>query len=227
MFKCLSVCGRGRAGAGVFAVTIFLSASFHSALAQESQPYTVVGFRDAHFGMAEPEVRALVVKTLHAKPADISSGVNAVEGTTVLTVRVASLDPAPGPAEIAYIFGYNSKKLIQVNVIWGNSEPKPNNDSTAMAAAGTRLVRYFEQFRWRKDASRAGIPVGDNTLVMFSGEDDKAGAVRVILDNVKYQVSREGKETSSPEPKGPPRLLINYIADRDSPDIAKIEKGRF
>ena len=49
----------------------------------------------------------------------------------------------------------------------------------------------------------------------------------MILDGVKYQMEREGKETTSPEPKGPPKLLINYIADRDSPHVAKIDKGKF
>jgi hypothetical protein len=35
------------------------------------------------------------------------------------------------------------------------------------------------------------------------------------------------RPSSSPEPKGPPKLVINYIADRENPDIAKIEKGKF
>jgi len=73
----------------------------------------------------------------------------------------------------------------------------------------------------------AGIPVGDNTVVLFAGEDGKKGAVRVVVDGVKYQMVQAGKEMSSPEPKGSPKLVINYIADRDNPDVAKIEKGKF
>jgi hypothetical protein len=195
--------------------------------AQDLPAYEVTGFRDVRFGMSEQEVRALVTKTLGVKPADITSNANAVEGTNVLTVRVASLDPAPGPAEIAYIFGYSSKKLIQVNVIWGDEKSKDKPDPNAMIAAGTRLERYFAGFTWRKDTTRAGIPVGDNTIVLFSGEDEKKGAVRLVVDGVKYQMQREGKETSSPDPKGPPKLIINYIVDRDNPDIAKIDKGKF
>jgi hypothetical protein len=187
--------------------------------------YEVLGFRDARFGMSEPEVRATAIKAFALKPADIASAANPVEGTSVLTVKVAALDPAPGPARIAYIFGYTSKKLIQVNVIWG--EDKPPLDGTAMIAAGTRLERYFAGFVWRKDTTRAGIPVGDNTVVLFAGEDEKKGAVRLIADGVKFQVQREGNQTTSPEPKGPPKLIINYIADRESPDVAKIDKGKF
>lgn len=189
--------------------------------------YEVNGFRDVRFGMTEADVRAAASKAFGVKPADFASAANPVEGTTVLTAKVASLDPAPGPARIAFIFGHNSKKLIQVNVIWGEEAGAPL-DTTAMIAAGTRLERYFAGFTWKKDTTRAGIPVGDNTVVLFSGEDEKKGAVRLIADGVKFQVQRENnQQTTSPEPKGPPKLIINYIADRDTPDIAKIEQGKF
>lgn len=196
------------------------------ASAQELPKYEVTGFRDAHFGMTEQDVRAVIAKSFGVKPADIVAGTNPIEGTTVLTTHVAALDPAPGPAQIVYIFGHNSKKLIQVNVIWGDDKPKVG-DPSALITAGTRLERYFAGFAWRKDAARAGIPVGENTIVLFSGEDEKKGAVRLIADGVKYQMQREGKQTTSPEPKGPPKLIINYIADRENPDIAKIDKGKF
>jgi hypothetical protein len=93
--------------------------------------------------------------------------------------------------------------------------------------AGTRLERYFQGFSWRKDTTRVGIPVGENTVVLFAGEDEKKGAVRLVVDGIKYQMNREGNQTTSPDPKGTPKLVINYIADRENPDIAKIEPGKF
>lgn len=225
------VCGRsGLRHVTLALAALALCASGGVASAQDASSlpkYQVTGFRDARFGMTEPEVRMMVGKDFAVKPAEMTSSVNPVEGTTVLTVHVASLDPAPGPAEIGYIFGYTSKRLIQVNVAWGNQTPKENTDSNAMVAAGTRLERYFAGFSWNKDTTRAGIPVGPNTVVLFSGEDGKTGAVRLVLDGVKYQMEREGKESTSPDPTGPPKLLINYIANRDNPDVAKIEKGKF
>jgi hypothetical protein len=197
-----------------------------AAAAQDQPPYEVTGFRAARFGMSEQDVRAVVAKDFGLKPADVTSSANPVEGTTVLTAKVASLDPGPGPAVIGYILGYTSKKLIQVNVAWGDP-PTDNADPNAMIAAGTRLERYFAGFSWAKDTTRAGIPVGPNTVVLFSGEDNKSGAVHLILDGVKYQMQREGKESTSPDPKGPPKLLINYIANSGNPDVAKIEKGKF
>lgn len=197
------------------------------ATAQELTKYEVTGFRDAKFGMTETEVKATVVKSFGVKPTEIVASTNPVEGTTVLTVKLASLDPAPGAARVAYILGNKSKKLIQVNVIWGEEGATATSDVNGMMTAGSRLERYFAGFVWKKDAVRAGIPVGENTVVLFAGEDDRKGAVRVIADGVKYQMQREGNQTTSPDPKGPPKLIINYIANRDDPDIAKIERGRF
>jgi hypothetical protein len=229
-----SSCVGPRSGSRTFAarllavsVVALASVPLGGAAAQELPKYELTGFRDARFGMSEQEVRAIVTKAFGLKQSDLTSAGNPVEGTTVLTARIPHLDPVPGPAQVAYIFGYSSKKLIQVNVIWGDDKATDQADSNALITAGTRLERYFAGFAWRKDATRAGIPVGDNTVVLFSGEDDKKGAVRLIADGVKYQMQREGNQTTSPEPKGPPKLILNYIADRNNPDVAKIEKGKF
>jgi len=194
--------------------------------AEDRQAYEVTGFRGAHFGMTEQELRAAVVKDFALKPADITSAVNPIEGTTVLTAKVASLEPGPGPAAVAYILGHASKKLIQINAIWGEQNAA-GSDPNAMITAGERLARYFAGYAWNKDTTRAGVPVGPNTVVLFSGEDGKTGAVRLILDGVKYQMQKDGKDATSPDPKGPPRILINYIANRDNPDVATIPKGQF
>ena len=216
---------RGLWALGFAACAAFTCAVWQGdAVAQDLQPYEVTGFRSARFGMSEPDLRTVIAKDLAIKPADITSTVNPVEGTTVLTAKAASLDPGPGPAVVAYILGYTSKKLIQVNVIWGDPA---STDPNAMIAVGQRLRRYFAGYSWNKDTTRAGIPVGPNTVVLFSGEDAKTGAVRLVLDGVKYQMQRDGKESTSPDPKGPPKVLINYIADRDNPDVAKIPKGQF
>ena len=60
-----------------------------------------------------------------------------------------------------------------------------------------------------RDSAEEGIkrrrvgPVGPYRTPRY-GEDEKKGAVRLIVDGVKYQMKREGNETTSPEPKGPP-----------------------
>jgi len=93
-----------------------------AARAQDLPKYEVTGFRDVRFGMTEAEVRAAVKKSFAAPDADIKTSTNPTEGTSLLVVRVGSLDPGPGPATLTYIFGNKSKKLIQVNVILPCSE---------------------------------------------------------------------------------------------------------
>ena len=208
-------------------VLLLLFGSAWPAEAEDLPKYEVSGFRDARFGMTEAEVRAVVAKSFGVKAADIKVTPNPTEGTSLLVVRVESLEPGPGPAAITYIFGHKSKKLAQVNVVWGEEGASNPPDANAIIGAGTRLERYFQGFSWRKDTTRVGIPVGENTVVLFAGEDEKKGAVRLVVDGIKYQMNREGNQTTSPEPKGPPKLVINYIADRENPDVAKIEPGKF
>jgi len=219
-------CG-ARARRRVALVAGFLLGFGLAAQAQDLPKYEVTGFRDVRFGMTEAEVRAALKKAFAVPDADIKTSTNPTEGTSLLVVRVGSLDPGPGSATLTYIFGNKSKKLIQVNVIWGEGAPDHPTDANAIIGAGTRLERYFQGFGWRKDTTRVGVPVGENTVVLFAGEDERKGAVRLVADGIKYQLNREGNQTTSPDPKGSPKLVINYIADRDNPDIAKIEPGKF
>ncbi len=218
---------RGRFVACVVLVALSLPAQAQEPPEQELPKYEVIGFREARFGMTEAEVRAAITKSFGIKSADIKPTPNPTEGTTLLIAHVESLDPGPGPAAITYIFGHKSKRLVQVNVVWGDNNPKDPPDANAIIGAGTRLERYFQGFRWRKDTTRVGVPVGENTVVLFAGEDEKKGAVRLVVDGIKYQLNQEGKQTTSPDPKGAPKLVINYIADRNNPDVARIEPGKF
>jgi hypothetical protein len=126
---------------------------------QEAPKYEVTGFRDARFGMTEAEVRAIVTKAFNVKGTDIASSVNSIEGTNVLTVAVPSLDPGPGAARVAYIFGNKSKKLIQVNVVWGEVASTPPVDPNAMITAGTRLERYLAGLSGRRTRSAPAFPL--------------------------------------------------------------------
>ena len=72
----------------MFAVVVLaFCAQYDNAFAQDQPPYAVSGFRDARFGMSEQDVRAVVVKDFGLKPADITSAVNPVEGTMMVSRR--------------------------------------------------------------------------------------------------------------------------------------------
>ncbi|HKU95329.1 MAG TPA: hypothetical protein VJR58_08640 [Vineibacter sp.] len=194
--------------------------------------YEVKGFRSATFGMTEAEVKAAIQKDFGVKADDIRQTSNAIERTMALMVSVPSLDPGPGPATAIYILGYQSKKLIQVNVVWArdaNAKGDKNDkaDTGPYIVAGVQLVNYFNEFGWRDGRVNLGIPIGPSTLLLFAAEDEKTGAVQVVADGVAVERKAEGRIEAAPQPGGQASLRVSYIANRTSPDIFKLERGRF
>ena len=56
-------------------------------------------------------------------------------------MSVPDLLDGAGLAQVSYIFGYSSKKLIQVNVLWGTAaDPQATPDKIAAAADQLRLL---------------------------------------------------------------------------------------
>ncbi len=195
--------------------------------AVNKQPYEVTGFRSARFGMTEAEVRAAVQKDFGVKPDDIRSTPNALERTTALMVALPALDPGPGPATAIYIIGYQSKKLIQVNVVWAPDPKAEKVDTGPYVVAGVQLGNYFNAFAWRDGGVNVGVVLGPHTLALFAAEDDKTGAVNVVVDGVTLERKVEGKVEPLPPPTTPPSLRVSYISNRTTPDIFRLERGRF
>ena len=104
-------------------------------------PAPVDGFRQARFGMSEEQVRQAVRKDFPALAAKLTSAVHPSEKTTVLSLTVADLLPHTSSARVSYIFGYRSKKLIQINIIWA-SDGSTASDETVVGTANS-LRDYF------------------------------------------------------------------------------------
>jgi hypothetical protein len=139
---------------------------------------------------------------------------------------VPKLDADLGEGRVGYVFGYPARRLIQINVIWGEDTNPPRNDG-GMIAAALRLKRHFLGFSWMARSVRAGVAIGDNAVLLFSGEDDRRGAVRLVLRGVRYDTVVDGETISSPEPVTPPKLIISYVADNSDPEIRKLRRADF
>lgn len=187
--------------------------------------YEVKGFRSAMFGMTEAEVRAAIIKDFGVKSDDIRPTSNALERTTALTVSIPSLDPGPGPAVAAYILGYQSKKLIQVNVMWAQDPKAEKVDTGPYVVAGVQLVNYFNEFGWRDGKVGLGIPTGPSSLVLFAAEDEKTGAVQVVTDGVALERKSEGRIETTSRAAGQVSLRVSYIANRTAPDVFRLKGG--
>jgi hypothetical protein len=186
--------------------------------------YETTGFRSAHFGMTDSEVRAAIKADLGAS-VDVKASTNSIERTTLLSATVPSLEPGPGPATVVYIFGYKSKKLIQVNVIWAGATV--GAEAQPFVVAGVQLATYFKTFSWKDGKIIVGVPAGPNGVVMFAAEDQKTGLVQVTVDGVAFEKQVDGKTEAGPKPTTPPILRLAYVADGRNPDVFHLEQGRF
>ncbi len=183
-------------------------------------PAMIDGFRQARFGMSEEEVRQAVRDDFPAAASRLAGAINPSEKTTVLSLAVTDLLPRTGKAHISYIFGYHSKKLIQVNILWwsaGNAAA----DETIVGAANS-LRDYFALENFRPDSVVVNRRLGANTILVFRGSDDQHRTVLLVLSGVAASARAEDKRQPPPL-----TLELSYIEDPTHPDVFRIGKGQF
>ena len=101
--------------------------------AESGEPFQVDGFRSARWGMTDAQVKTAIRKDFNIPPEKVQTEENASERTAVMTVTVGDLLEGAGKARVSYIFGYASKKLIQVNIVWGTTiDPQIKPDRIIM-----------------------------------------------------------------------------------------------
>jgi hypothetical protein len=181
-------------------------------------PLAIEGFRDAHFGMTETEVRQALHKDFPKLAGKIASAVNPSEKTAVLSLTAPDLLPDTGPARISYIFGYKSKQLIQVNIVW-SSDGKSETSDAAVVGTANQLRDYFAAESFKPDSVAKNLKLSDDAILVFRGSDAEGRMVLMVLN---------GPAASARHEKNPPLSLeLSYIKDSAHPDIFKIGKGQF
>jgi hypothetical protein len=184
----------------------------------EAKPDTVKidGFRSAAFGMNETQLRAAIRKDFNHSGDKIASEENANERTTVLSVTVDELLPDAGPARVSYILGHKSKRLIQVNIVWG--APGGQVAPEKLVAAANNLRQYFLGAGYQPDSIVANAKADDGTIVVFKGAD--AQKRMTLLRLISGAPSKDAE-------KSPAMLSLSYVQDAQNPDIFRISKGQF
>jgi hypothetical protein len=135
---------------------------------------------------------------------------------------VSDLLPNTGNARISYIFGYRSKKLIQVNVVW-TSEGNAASDETLIGTANS-LRDYFASQNYKPDTVVANRQLAENTIVVFRASDLQGRMVLLVLSGVAAAARDEEKKGPRPPPL---TLELSYIEDAAHPDVFRIGKGQF
>lgn len=183
---------------------------------------TVDGFRSAHWGMTEAEVRAAIERDFGVPPAKLTTTENAAERTTVLTTSVGNLIDGAGMARISYIFGYATKKLIQVTILWGTAID-PHVPPENIVTAANQLRQLLLDSGYEPKTIIANARLADGSFLVFEGQDARQHTTLLRL-------------ASTPSPtKGPQdkariasiALSLSYALDSRSPDIFRLKKGQF
>jgi hypothetical protein len=185
----------------------------------------VDGFRSAKWGMTDAQVKDAIRKDFGIAPEKIMGENNLSERTTVLTVSVPDLLEGAGTARVSYIFGYASKKLIQVNLLWGGAvDPQASPDR--IVAAANELRQLFVDAGYQADTVVANAKLPDGSILVFKGQDaDKRTTILHLATGTVTPPAAPGAEP--PKPVQTTALSLSYVLDAANPDIYRLKKGSF
>jgi hypothetical protein len=186
-----------------------------------SGPATAVelkGFRSALFGMSEADVRAAIAKDFGVAPDAVRVSQNGAEHTRIWLLKAPDVLPDGGVAEVAYVLGYKTKKLIQVGVSWSSAIDDKLTPERLLSNAET-LRAYFLSAGYKPDTIVNNQPVGDGVL-LFRGADAEGRTTALLL---------RGATTGEKSPRSfsATGLALFYLADAKNPDVYRLAPGKF
>jgi len=176
------------------------------------------GFRSAAFGDDEDAVRAAIKADFGLEGDAVKVGLNTVERTRVMTISAPGVLADGGTAQVSYIFGYQSKTLIQVGLLW-STVTDPAITDEMMYANGDVLRAYLAAAGYVPTTITRDV-VLENGILLFRGSD-ASGHTAILLLQGKFE-EKDGTRTLFPE-----NLTLLYAVSPDKPDILTIEKGDF
>ena len=179
----------------------------------------VDGFRSSKFGMTEPEVKVAIAKDFNIKGAAVQEQPNAGERTKVLLVKVPDLLPGGGIAEVSYVFGYKTKKLIQVSVSWSKAIDDKMTPEQLFSNSSV-LRSHFMSEGFKPESVATNMPISGG-LLMFRGSDAKDHTTMMILQGTFAQGENNRRILT------PTGLLLFYVEDAKAPDVYRLPPGSF
>ena len=147
----------------------------------------------------------------------IKRQIHAKEKTLSFEISVTDLLPNSGPSRIFYIFGYQSKKLIQVNLVWGRPVTD-SPDAKSIVNTANQLRDHFMQKNFPEKGRLVNAPLKDGSILVFRGQDKRGRLTTLLLMNPEVEGSSKNENIS---------LRLSYIEDPDSPDIFRVRANDF
>ena len=123
-----------------------------------------------------------------------------------------------GVGTVSYVFGYKSKKLIQVAVAW-SKQSDPAVTPEQLFSGANILQGYFLQQGYVPSTvvSNAAVDAG---ILIFRGADKDGNTAMLLLQGAYAGDGAQRNLT-------PNALLLYYIDDAKNPDVFRIPAGKF
>jgi hypothetical protein len=118
------------------------------------------------------------------------------------------------------VFGYQTHKLIEVNILW-SAQIDPKITGATLYQSGESLQQYFAAEGFPADRSTGNVAT-PNGVLLFRATDTAGNAVLLILSGTMTKDAKTDKSVLSPE-----ALTLAYAADPQHPDIFQLGKGSF
>lgn len=178
----------------------------------------IEGFRSAKFRMSMNQVKKAIYKDFGLRDNKITAIKHPTEQTNSLAVTVEKLLPNSGKSRVVYVFGYKTKRLIQVNILLGHPV---DTDSTPQQVvdSGNLLGNHFFKKRYQEDGLVVHARLSDGSILIFRGKDQKGRMVLLRLSNPQpnNENAKDLKIT----------LSLSYIEKPGEPDAYKLKEGDF
>jgi len=166
--------------------------------------------------MTEPEVIAAILLDFKLARSDVYRQVHPSQKTVILSVRLGSVAPHPGPAKVFYIFGYRSQKLMQVNVLWGKAVTD-HPDGPGLVKIANELRKQFLKQPFKKEGLQVNRQIAEGIVLVFQGVHENGRGVEVFLVNPETPGKGPGKEIT---------LRLSYISRPGVPDVFEPNRGK-
>jgi hypothetical protein len=235
--SCFSIAARVAILAGLFLTPAIAASQTAPSFEQRQQPETagpspetapaehvkIEGFRSAHWGMDAAQVKAAIQKDFGISAEKVKTEENAAERTTVLSVAVNDLLEGAGPARVSYILGFKTKKLMQINILWG-TPVDPQAPPEKIVAAGNQLRQLFLDSGYEPETVVTNARMADGSILVFQGQDADKHTTVLRLASGSVPVATKGSKEAKAETVA---LSLSYILDSRNPDIFRLKKGQF
>ncbi len=186
-------------------------------ITQKKEWRVIDGFRSAKFGMNEKQVIRAIAKDFKISNKKVERLMVSSVKTKVLIIHTSKLIELGGPADIVYVLGYKSKKLIGINIDWGKGV-SDNFDPNDLVSACNVLTKYFAKKRYKDEGYAVNLKISDTEIIAFRGQDKKGRGIYLVLKTPKM-----GKETNKKRDRKNMSLVLHYFDDVKKRDVYEVK----